>query len=254
MKSEPVELAAFLRGAHRILVFTGAGISTRSGIPDYRGPRGVWKTERPVEFGDFLASEAERRRYWEMKLAGWREHRDARPNAAHEAIVELERAGRVGMVVTQNVDGLHRRAGTSPEKLVEIHGTHLEIECLDCGARCDPEGPYERFARERRPPRCSCGGLLKPATISFGQSLREEDIARSFAAAAEADLVLALGSTLSVTPAAGIPLVAVERGAPYVIVNQGETEHDRHPGVRLRVEGDVTEILPPAVDSALSGA
>src|SRR5690606_28059367 len=169
-------------------------------------------------------------------------------------IVRLERAGLVEAVVTQNVDGLHRRAGTSLDLLVEIHGTHFEIECLDCGIRLPPDEPYERFARERKPPLCGCGGLLKPATISFGQALREDDLDRAFDSASRADLVIALGSSLSVQPAASIPLVAVERGAAYVIVNRGVTEHDRHPGVTLRLNGDVTEIFPPVVDEALAEA
>ncbi len=241
----------YLRDARHVLVFTGAGVSTRSGIPDFRGPGGVWSRRRPVYFQEFLASEDARVEYWDYKLEGFEAFRDARPARVHEAIARLERAGRIVMVVTQNIDGLHERAGTSRERLVELHGTNSAVECLTCGARTEPGPHFERFRAERRCPRCACGGLLKLATISFGQSLREGDLARAFAAARAADLVVALGSTLSVHPAASVPLVAAERGVPYVIVNRGETDHDGHPAVRLRLEGDVEEIFPPAVEAAL---
>jgi NAD-dependent deacetylase len=151
------------------------------------------------------------------------------------------------MVVTQNVDGLHAKAGTSPEKLIELHGTNAEVECQRCQARTDPDVHFRAFAETRRPPTCPCGGYLKPATISFGQTLRTEDLEAAFAAAEETDLVLALGSTLSVQPAATIPLVALRRGVPYVIINRGETDHDGLPGLTLRLEGDVGAFLPEAV-------
>jgi NAD-dependent deacetylase len=244
-------LASLIRHAGRILVFTGAGISTGSGIRDFRGPQGVWRTRQPVYFDDFVSSESARVEYWDQKLEAWPSFRDARPNAAHDAAVALGRAGKLLMVVTQNIDGLHRRAGTSPEQMVEIHGTGSEVECLSCHGRSDPGPHMESFAETRRPPLCSCGGLLKPATISFGQSLRTEDLRRAARAAEECDLVIALGSTLSVHPAASFPLAAAERGAPYAIVNRGATDHDAHPAVTLRLEGDVVEIFPPAVDAAV---
>jgi NAD-dependent deacetylase len=242
-----MEFTDLLRSARRILVFTGAGISTASGIPDFRGPNGIWKRRRPVYFDEFLASADARIEYWDFKLEGWDILSRARPNAVHEGIAALERAGKVAAVVTQNVDGLHRLAGTSPELLVELHGTDRLVACLQCAAVSDPIPHFERFKATRVPPRCKCGGLLKPATISFGQSLNERDVARAAEAAASADLVLALGSTLSVYPAASIPLIAAERGVPYIIVNQGPTEHDDRPEVTLRLEGDVTAIVPPAI-------
>jgi NAD-dependent deacetylase len=244
-------LADLLREARRILVFTGAGISTGSGIPDYRGPQGVWKRRRPVYYDEFMSSEEAREEYWDFKLESWEQIRDAKPNAVHEAVVELQRAGRLRSVVTQNIDGLHRKAGTSPELLVEIHGTDSAVACQTCGARSEPEPHYREFVRTRRPPTCPCGGILKPATISFGQSLVAEDVERAFAAAAEADLVISLGSTLSVEPAATVPLAAAERGIPYVVVNRGETAHDRLPAVTLRLDGDVSEIFPPMVRDSL---
>jgi NAD-dependent protein deacetylase/lipoamidase len=245
-------LVALLASAERMLVFTGAGISTGSGIRDFRGPQGVWKTRKPVLFEQFLASAEARREYWDQKLEAWPAFRDALPNAAHRAVTDLDRAGRVAMVVTQNIDGLHAQAGIPPERLVELHGTNAEVECLSCHERTPPGPHLQAFARTQTPPRCRCGGLLKPATISFGQALRVDDLRRAGDAAARCDLVLALGSTLSVYPAASFPLAAAERGVPYVIINRGETEHDGQPVVTLRLEGDVVEQLPPAVEAALS--
>jgi NAD-dependent protein deacetylase/lipoamidase len=250
-ESELETLAELMRGASRILVFTGAGISTASGIPDYRGPQGVWQTRQPVYLQEFLTTHEGREEYWDFKLEGWDQYRDARPNAVHEACVSLEHAEKLEILVTQNIDGLHLAAGTSRGKLVEIHGTDARVTCLECGAEVDPETCYEGFRETRRPPKCDCGGWLKPATISFGQSLGTEDLERSFGATERADLVIALGSTLSVHPAASIPLVAAERGIPYVIVNRGETDQDGQPAVTLRIDGDVGAMFPPAVARAV---
>jgi NAD-dependent deacetylase len=248
---ETTKLVELLRGSRRMLLFTGAGISTGSGIPDFRGPEGVWKRRQPVYYHDFMRSEAARVEFWDFKLEGWPGFREARPNATHEAIVDLERAGKVQAVVTQNIDNLHARAGTSAERLIELHGTNSFIECQTCGRRSDPAEHFEYFRKTRRPPVCECGGFLKSATISFGQNLRNEDLERAEAATQAADLVVALGSTLSVYPAANIPLLAANRGEPYVIINRGLTEHDDLPEVTLRLEGDVGEIFPPAVAAAL---
>jgi NAD-dependent deacetylase len=235
-----------------MLIVTGAGLSTASGIPDFRGPNGVWTRRTPVYYDDFMSSEPARIEYWDFKLESWTLYRSAKPNDAHRAIVDLEQAGKVRAVVTQNVDGLHRAAGTSPDLLVELHGTDRLVECQTCGKTGDPEPHFASFAATRQPPRCGCGGLLKPATISFGQSLRPGDLERAQAAAGDADLVLALGSTLSVYPAAAVPLLAAGRGAPYVIINRGQTDHDDHPLVTLRLDADVTSALPTAVRAALA--
>ncbi len=251
---EIAQLAGLLAGAERILIFTGAGISTASGIPDYRGPQGVWKTRQPVYYQDFMASESQRRAYWQQKMEDAETWGEAPPNAVHHAIVDLEAAGRVEMVVTQNVDGLHALAGTSREKLVEIHGTNREIECQTCGDRSAPEPHFETFRETGAVPQCHCGGLLKAATISFGQSLRADEMARAYKAADRCDLVVALGSTLAVNPAASIPLHATERGTPYVIVNRGATDHDRLSMVTMRIDGDVAAIVPMAVATALAGS
>lgn len=246
------QVVDLLADSERILFFTGAGISTASGIPDFRGPQGVWKSRRPVYYDQFMSSARARQRYWQQKLEDRVAFGDAQPNTVHRAIVRLEEAGVVVMVVTQNVDGLHRVAGTSRDRLVEIHGTNGEIECQTCGERTDPAAHFDAFSGTGEAPVCHCGGHLKPATISFGQSLRQADLQRAFDAAGRADLVLALGSTLSVEPAASIPLAALQRGVPYVIVNQGPTEHDGLSGVTLRVEGDVGRVVPEAVARALS--
>jgi NAD-dependent protein deacetylase/lipoamidase len=243
-------LISLLRRSERALIFTGAGISTRSNIPDFRGPQGVWSRRSPVYFQEFIASETARVAYWEYKLEGYRAFRDAVPNPAHHAIVELERRHQVECVVTQNIDGLHQAAGTSRQRLIELHGTNAEVECMDCGGREGPARSMEEFERTREPPRCrTCSGLMKPAVVMFGQALDPELLARAEQEAERADLVLALGSSLVVTPAADIPLVAANRGVPYVIVNQGETPHDRL--ATLRIDDDVAEVLPRAV-AALS--
>jgi NAD-dependent deacetylase len=251
MVSEIDQLTSFISGASKILIFTGAGISTGSGIPDFRGPEGVWKKRQPVYYHDFMRSEAARIEHWDFKAEGWEGYRDAKPNAIHQAIVALEQAGKVEGVVTQNIDGLHAKAGTSNGKLIELHGTNSSVECQTCAKRSDPEPHFQAFRRTGKPPLCECGGFLKPATISFGQNLRNEDLARAEQAGKRAEQVIALGSTLSVYPAANIPLIAAARGVPYVVINRGETEHDGMSEVTLRLEGDVADYFPAAVEKAI---
>jgi NAD-dependent deacetylase len=245
-------LADYLRASRKALIFTGAGVSTASGIPDFRGPQGVWTRRKPVYFQDFMTSEAARIEHWDYKLEGWDGFRTAQPNAAHHAVVRLEKAGKVLLVVTQNIDGLHALAGTNPDRLVELHGTNLLVECQSCRRRGDPEPHFEFFRINRKPPLCGCGGFLKPATISFGQSLDPQVLARAEQGSMETDLVIALGSTLSVYPAAAFPLMAAQRGVPYVIINRGATEHDNESCVSLRLEGEVSQIFPAAVNAALT--
>jgi NAD-dependent deacetylase len=246
-----VTLTDYLRTSKKALIFTGAGISTASGIPDFRGPQGVWTKRQPVYFQEFMTSDAARIEHWDYKLEGRDAFREARPNRVHDAIVQLEDAGKLCAVITQNIDGLHSLAGTSAELLVELHGTNSLVECQTCYERSDPERHFEHFRLTRRPPLCSCGGFLKPATISFGQSLDPRELGRAERAALEADLVISLGSTLSVYPAASFPLIAAERGIPYIVINRGTTDHDQESLVTLRLEGEVGEIFPPAVGIAL---
>jgi NAD-dependent deacetylase len=245
-------LADYLRASKKAMIFTGAGISTSSGIPDFRGPQGVWTRRQPVYFQDFMTSEAARIEHWDYKLEGRDAFRDAQPNSIHHAIVRLEKAGKLRSVVTQNIDALHSLAGTSAGRLVELHGTNALVECQSCHWRGDPEPHFEYFRVNRRPPLCQCGGFLKPATISFGQNLDPKELERASQAAAEADLVVSLGSTLSVYPAASFPLMAAQRGAPYIVINRGATDHDHEQCVTLRLEGEVGELFPVAVDAALA--
>lgn len=242
------QLINYLEKATNIMIFTGAGISTGSGIPDFRGPSGVWKTRQPVYYQDFMESESARFEYWDQKSEGWEDFKLAKPNAAHLAVAQLDKMGKINMVVTQNIDGLHEKAGIPIEKLVELHGTNLAVECQSCGDRSDPDLHFDAFVKTRIAPIChKCNGYLKPATISFGQSLRENDLQRAGEAAQQADLVIAMGSTLSVQPAASFPLMAADQGAPYIIINRGRTDHDHSEKVSLRLEGDVVEIFPAAV-------
>jgi NAD-dependent deacetylase len=245
------KLAGYLQRARQILVFTGAGISTASGIPDFRGPQGVWSRRKPVYYQEFMKSEAARVEHWDYKLEAWSSISEAQPNAVHLAIVQLEKADKILMVVTQNIDGLHSLAGTSRDRLVELHGTNSLVECQTCHRRGDPRPHLESFRANHRAPLCTCGGFLKFATISFGQTLDPDSLQRASEAATRSDLVVALGSTLSVYPASSLPLMAAQGGIPYVIINRGVTDHDGDESVSLRLDGDVAEIFPRAVDIAL---
>jgi NAD-dependent deacetylase len=245
------QLAGLISGSDSILIVTGAGVSTNSGIPDFRGPKGVWKTEQPVMYQDFVDDPKARIAYWDQKLRAAPAFNAARPGAVHRACVDLEAAGKLHTLVTQNVDGLHAGAGTTRGRLVEVHGTAMEVSCLDCGERSPAQVHLDAFAETGEAPMCDCGGLLKPATISFGQQLDPITMYRAQTAAEEADLVIALGSTLSVYPAAEIPLIAARRGVPYAIINRGRTDHDDSVYVTLRIDADVSVAFPQAVTTAL---
>ena len=237
--------------AERIVALTGAGISTDSGIPDFRGPQGVWtrnpEAERLATLQHYVADPEVRRRAWQGRLhsPAW----TARPNAGHLALVTLERRGKLDTLITQNVDGLHQRAGSSPARVVEIHGTLHEVACLDCGARAPIEQALERVrAGEADPPCRGCGGILKTATISFGQGLLAEDLRRAQDAARRADLMLAVGTKISVWPIAGVVPTAKEAGARVVIVNAEPTDMDGLADAVLR--GPIGELLPRIVGEA----
>jgi len=242
------EVAGWVGKASRIVVLTGAGISTESGIPDFRGPQGVWTNnpgaEKMATLSHYVADPEVRRRAWQSRLdsPAWR----AEPNAGHRALVALERSGRLHMLITQNVDGLHQAAGSSPERVVEIHGTIREVTCLDCGERAPMERALARVRAGEADPACrSCGGILKSATISFGQGLVARDLQRAEAAARSCDLLLAVGSTLSVFPIAGVVPVAKREGARIVIVNAEPTEMDALADAVIR--GPIGAILPVLV-------
>ena len=238
-------LVELLRAAKTVLIFTGAGISTGSGIPDFRGPQGIWKRRQPVYYDEFMRSEEKRREHWDYKREGYADFLAAEPNPAHLALVELERNGRLDTLVTQNIDGLHHRAGNSSERIIELHGTNRLVECQTCGELSDPAPAFAQFLASGRCPRCHCGGFLKTATVSFGQSMPQALLERAWDAADRADLALALGSTLSVEPAASVPYRAAQNGAPLVIINAGPTAYDS--AATLRLEGDLGDILPRAV-------
>jgi NAD-dependent deacetylase len=238
----------WIRGAERIVVLTGAGISTDSGIPDFRGPQGVWTknpgAEKMATLQHYVADPEVRKRAWQSRLDTFARERE--PNLGHRALVELERRGTLHTLITQNVDGLHQAAGSSPAKMVEIHGTIREVVCLDCGERAPMERALARVrAGEADPPCRSCGGILKSATISFGQGLVQEDLVRAEQAAHACDLMLAVGTTLAVYPIAGVVPVAKRAGARVVILNAEPTEMDEIADAVLR--GSISEILPRLV-------
>ena len=244
-------------GARRLVVLTGAGISTESGIPDFRSPGGLWTRYDPrkLTFDRFCASADTRRLYWEMGNELYPALRDAQPNTAHRVLAALERQGGLLRIVTQNVDGLHQKAGSSAAVMIEIHGTALAVGCLTCGARQD-RGPVQaRFAAGEHDPRCECGGLLKPATISFGQAMPERETAQAFADAAAADVFLVIGSSLEVYPAAGLPRTAVENGAPLVIVNRDPTPYDAYAELVLNASaGETLGVVAARLGLALTDA
>jgi len=238
----------WIRAAKRITVLTGAGVSTDSGIPDFRGPQGVWTknpgAEKMATLQHYVADPEVRKRAWKSRLETF--GRQLEPNRGHRALVELERRGTLHTLITQNVDGLHLAAGTSADKLVEIHGTVRDVVCLDCGERAPMERAIARVRAGEDDPACrSCGGILKSATISFGQGLVQEDLLRAEIAARECDLMLAVGTTLSVYPIAGVVPVAKRAGARVVIVNAEPTEMDELADAVLR--GSISEILPRLV-------
>jgi len=225
--SDVAALARLLAESRRAVVFTGAGISTESGIPDFRSPGGIWTKMAPIDFSDFLASEDARREAWRRKFASDPTIRAARPNRGHRAVAELVRRGLVPAVITQNIDGLHQMSGIPDEKVIELHGNTTYATCLDCRERHELDEIRLAFERDETPPRCrSCGGLVKTATISFGQAMPVEPMRRAEEEALGADLFVVLGSSLVVYPAAGFPALAKRNGARLVIINREPTDFD----------------------------
>lgn len=220
-------LARTIEAAGCVVVFTGAGISTESGIPDFRSPNGIWSKIKPIYYDEFVASETARLEDWRRRFRFRDEFRAAEPNVAHLAIARLVAEGRVNAVITQNIDGLHQRAGVPEDRLIEIHGNATYATCLECGRRHELDTVEEIMARTGHSPRCSaCGGLVKAAVISFGQAMPTREMMRAEHAIEEADLFLAVGSSLQVQPAASLPMVAKHQGAHLVIVNRDPTPLD----------------------------
>jgi len=227
MESGDVKLVAgWLAAARRAVVFTGAGVSTESGIPDFRSPGGIWTRFRTVYYDEFMASADARREYWQQKAIGHREFAAARPNAGHEVIARWEAAGRLRGVITQNIDGLHQIAGN--RNVLELHGTARQIECQDCGARFDAEPLVAEYLKTERVPACErCSvGRLKHATVSFGQALPTDVLDEAATWSRQADLLLAIGSSLVVTPAADLPVITKRSGGKLVIINRDATPLD----------------------------
>jgi NAD-dependent deacetylase len=238
-------VARWLASSRSAVVLTGAGISTESGIPDFRSPGGVWSKYRTVYFDEFLTSADGRHEYWRQKVEMHREFSTATPNAGHQVLAGWEVTGRIRGVITQNIDGLHQMAGS--RRVLELHGTARQALCLDCAARFDIEPLLAQFAAEDRVPECpQCAGRLKHATISFGQMLSPDVLMEATRWSREADLMLAIGSSLVVTPAADLPRIAKERAARLVIINRDATPLDSLADATLG--GSIGEILT-AIDS-----
>jgi len=222
-------LARLVQKSRRAVVFTGAGISTESGIPDFRSPGGIWSKMKPIYFDEFVASEEKRREAWTRTFTGVMGWTGAQPNAGHYAVAQLVARGKVGAVITQNVDNLHQQSGVPAHQVIELHGNASYATCLDCGLRHELEVLKQSFLGRGEIPRCrECSGLVKTATISFGQAMPQDKMLRAQAETLACDLFIVLGSSLVVYPAAGFPLLAKENGAGLVIVNREPTEQDDH--------------------------
>jgi NAD-dependent deacetylase len=220
------EFAHLIEAARRIVVFTGAGISTESGIPDFRSPGGIWTKVTPIDFSDFMRSDAARRETWRRRFEMEPILRQAAPNRGHRAVAELVRRGKASSVITQNIDGLHQDSGLPDQKVIELHGNTTYAHCLDCGQRYEIEDLRVDFERDRLVPHCACGGWVKTATISFGQSMPLEAMRRAERETLLADLFIAIGSSLVVYPAAGFPELAKRNGSALVILNKQQTALD----------------------------
>ena len=233
-----------IQGAAKILVFAGAGLSTESGIPDFRSPGGIWDRYDPSDFmfQKFMSDEKARGKYWVMSTEFYDTMKDAMPNRAHMAIRSLEESGKLLSVVTQNIDHLHHKAGNSPDRIIEIHGTAFSVSCLNCGKGYDRDEIQARLASGIKIPYCDdCSGILKPDTISFGQAMPQDKMERAMKHALECDLCLVLGSSLVVYPAASVPVYAVRNGASLIIINRDETPLDGE--ADLVIHDSLSEVL-----------
>ena len=241
-KAATAHLTDALLACSNAVVFTGAGISTESGIPDFRSPGGIWSQMKPIYFDDFVMSEEARREDWRRRFRMIDAFGSAEPNAAHRAIARLVEKGIVKTVITQNIDGLHQRSGVPDDKVIELHGNGTYATCLNCNKRFEDVDLRPAFEADEQPPECDeCGGFVKAAVISFGQQMPEPEMDRAHAASLASDLFIAVGSSLVVYPAAGFPLLASRNGARFVIINGEETELDSSADLVLR--GRIGEIL-----------
>lgn len=234
-------LRDWIEESQNIVFFTGAGISTESGIPDYRSPGGIWTQYRPIEFSDFMASEEIRREAWHRKFAIDKAFARARPNRGHRAIAKLIQDGKASAVITQNIDNLHQVSGIDPDKVIELHGNNTYAKCLKCGERYELMPIRIAFERDSKPPYCQrCQGIIKTAVISYGQPMPVNQMRRAENAALAADLFFALGSSLTVYPAAGFPALAKRNGSRLVIINRDPTNQDSLADVVFHAEIGLT--------------
>lgn len=241
------DLRALIADAERIVIFTGAGISTESGIPDFRSPGGIWTRYKPIYFDDFMRSAEMRRETWRRKIETDKTMTVAKPNRGHQAVASLVSRGKCTAVITQNIDGLHQVSGVPDEQVIELHGNSTYAKCLDCGTRMELAPILEAFARDETMPAChSCGSeYVKTATISFGQSMPEREMRRAEIATNNCDLMIAIGSSLQVYPAAGFPILAKKVGAKMAILNREPTDLDAY--ADLVVNDEIGPALGAAV-------
>lgn len=252
MDSQTNQAIDLIKKAHKILVFTGAGLSTESGIPDFRSPGGIWDRYDPSDFyfQKLISDESCRERYWQMSTEYYAVMKEAQPNPAHLALKILEDTGRLLAIVTQNIDHLHHRAGNSSEKVIEIHGTAFTVSCLSCGRGWDRDEIEARVASGEKVPYCDhCSGILKPDTISFGQAMPEGKMLESIMYAQQCDLCIVLGSSLVVYPAASVPEQAVQIGAHLIIINHDETPLDHK--ADLVIHDSVTKRLAQIMECVI---
>ncbi len=246
IETEAAELARWIEQSDAAVAFTGAGISTECGIPDYRSKDRAWARNPPMPLSEFLASEDNQVLSWRRKFASEDLHGDAQPGRGHRALTRLIERDKLLGVITQNIDGLHLASGAPREKVVELHGDGTHATCLTCGVRHELTRIRAAFEASGKPPRCLCGGIVKTATISFGQAMPQQAMARARRLSLACDLFIAIGSSLVVYPAAGFPLLAKENGARLVIVNNDPTPMDHLADLVLR--GDIGELLTPLLD------
>ncbi len=240
------ELRALVESARTVVPFTGAGISTECGIPDFRSPGGLWTRNRPIPFDEFLASQEMRNEAWRRRFAMERQFADAKPGRGHLALASLYHQGKIPGVITQNIDNLHQMSGISAEHVIELHGNNSYALCLDCGQRYELAWVKQRFsAAGETAPDCTCGGHIKSATVSFGQSMPQDAMRDAEQLTLGCDLFLAVGSSLVVWPAAGFPLMAKRNGARLVIINRGATEFDSVADLVIR--DDIGTVLSPFI-------
>ncbi|RDV01031.1 SIR2 family NAD-dependent protein deacylase [Undibacter mobilis] len=238
-------LRDLIEDAERIVPFTGAGISTESGIPDFRSPGGLWTKNRPIPFEDYVASVEARREAWRRRFNIEATFAGARPTRGHLALASLYKMGKAAAVVTQNIDNLHQASGIAAQDVIELHGNTTYAVCLDCARRYELGPIRETFEASEEPPDCDCGGIIKTATVSFGQAMPDQPMRRAQELAAHCDLFLSVGSSLVVWPAAGIPLMAKRNGARLVIINRDPTELDDV--ADLVVRNDIGDVLAPFI-------